>query len=101
MDRQLINQELAKFGIQEDDYIGCFLDLFSQMPPEEAKTVRSVQINLDRSYPVENQPNLEGGIIVPEIHTDVLKITEQGEFLERMKKLVLGESYSRYNPRRF
>lgn len=101
MNRQLINQELERFGIPEDVYVGNFLNLFSLMSLEEAKKVGSVTINFGRSHiAMENQPDLEEGVImIPEVHTDILRITEQGEFLERMKELAFGEFYSRFRYR--
>lgn len=97
MNRQLINEELARFSITENEYISLFVDVLREMPIEDAKKVGSFEISFPRGYIVmENQPDLEEGVILrPEIHTDILKITEQDEFLEKMKELAFGKFYSR------
>jgi hypothetical protein len=94
MDRDLINQELARFGVSEERYISLFVSLLQKIPFSQASTERSMTFYMDREdiFTLEHPDRDKGTVEYEHLeYRDALRITESGEFLERMKKLAFGE----------
>jgi hypothetical protein len=98
MNRQLINQELARFGITEDQYVTYFVSLLRQKPFDEVLNQNKIIFHLDREaiIALEHVDRAKGTVeYEPMEIRDILRITESGEFLERMKERAFGKFYAR------
>ena len=94
MERDEVNKKLNLLGLSESQYESIFVhQLKNHEPVEDAQNAVSFGVEIAR------KPYLSGesywgpdGYVEeePKMHVDFVRITETGDFLEKMKRLAFG-----------